>query len=392
MSSEEKISIEKIGRKRRTKEEIEADLKNVNEVSDTPIEQLGLADLDGIGAITLKKLQNIGIKKVSDLLLRSPTDLVTLTGKTRDAIDGLLTKAYKFVQDNNLLEKTTMSGRESLERRKEKIKRITTGTNALNKFFDGGIETQAITEVYGEFGSGKTQFCHQMAVYAQLPIDAGGLDGNVVYIDTEDTFRPERILDIVVNREIVPVEDYKKSDIEKGASKVAKDQESALKYLDGIKHVKCFNSFFQGLVIDNLSEELEKVWDNGKKVKLVIIDSLLGLYRLDYLGRANLSDRQIHISDMINKLDKLKQLSDGVAFLVTNQVMAQAGISNPYIDPIKAIGGNTVAHAITYRVYFIKSGQKRIAKFIDSPGHAYQEAIFQLSKAGLIDIEEKSKD
>src|SRR6185312_10516875 len=135
---------------------------------------------------------------------------------------------------------------------------------------------------------------------------------------------------------------------------VAKDQESALKYLDGIKHVKCFNSFFQGLVIDNLSEELEKVWDNGKKVKLVIIDSLLGLYRLDYLGRANLSD-------MINKLDKLKQLSDGVAFLVTNQVMAQAGISNPYIDPIKAIGGNTVAHAITYRVYFIKSGQKRIA-------------------------------
>src|SRR6185312_1154059 len=164
MSSEEKISIEKIGRKRRTKEEIEADLKNVNEVSDTPIEQLGLADLDGIGAITLNKLQNIGIKKVSDLLLRSPTDLVTLTGKTRDAIDGLLTKAYKFVQDNNLLEKTTMSGRESLERRKEKIKRITTGTNALNKFFDGGIETQAITEVYGEFGSGKTQFCHQMAV------------------------------------------------------------------------------------------------------------------------------------------------------------------------------------------------------------------------------------
>lgn len=390
MNDDEKISIESIGKKKRNKEEINADLKEVNNVSETPIEELGLADLDGIGPITVKKLSNIGIKKVSDLLLRSPTDLVELTGKTRDAIDKLLRTAMDFVQKHQVLEKTTMSGRESLERRQKEIKKLTTGCNALNKFFDGGIETHAITEAYGEFGSGKTQFCHQMTVYAQLPEDAGGLDGNVIYIDTEDTFRPERIIDIVVNREIVPVKPYKKTDIEKGVSKEAVDIEEAYKYLDGIEHVKCFNSFFQGLVIDSLSEKLEKTWSNGKKVKLVVIDSLLGLYRLDYLGRANLSDRQIHISDMINKLDKIKQLYN-VAILVTNQVMAQAGISNPYIDPIKAIGGNTVAHAITYRVYFIKSGQKRIAKFIDSPGHAYQEAIFQLSKAGVIDVEEKKE-
>lgn len=390
MSGEEKISLDNIGKKKRSKEEIDADLKEVNNVSDTKLEELGLADLDGIGPITIKKLSNVGINKVSDLLLRSPTDLEALTGKTRDAIDKLIATAMKFVQEHKVLEKTTMTGRESLERRKNEIKRIVTGCNALDKFFDGGIETHAITEVYGEFGCGKTQFCHQMAVYAQLPESCGGLDGNVIYLDSEDTFRAERIVDIVVNREIVPVKEYKKSDIEKGISKEAVDIEQAYKFLDGIMHIKCFNSFFQGLAIDKLSEELEKTWENGKKVKLVIIDSLLGLYRLDYLGRANLSDRQIHISDMVNKLDKIKQLYN-VAILVTNQVMAQAGISNPYMDPLKAIGGNTVAHAVTYRVYLVKSGQKRIAKFIDSPSHAYQEAIFQLAKAGVVDVEAKKE-
>lgn len=87
------------------------------------------------------------------------------------------------------------------------------------RFFAGGIETGSITEMFGEFRTGKTQLCHTLAVtcqvvsrlssiemrykrfsltrsllFFQLPIDQGGGEGKAMYIDTEGTFRPERLL------------------------------------------------------------------------------------------------------------------------------------------------------------------------------------------------------
>lgn len=387
MSSEEKVAIENIGKKHRTKEQINADMEIVNKTTETTLDELGLADLEGIGPITVKKLQSIGINKVEDLLLRSPVDLVELTGKTRDAIDKLMKTAMDFVQKNNVLKKTTMTGRESLNYEDTEVQKLTTGCNSLNKFFNGGMKTRAITEIYGGFGAGKTQLCLQEAIYAQLPVEAGGLDGRVIWIDTENTFKAKRMVEIIVQREIVPVKPYKKSDIDKGGLKEAIDIEQAYKFLDGVEHIKPLNSFFQGLAMDELGEKLKMTYPDGRKVRLVIVDSLIGLFRLDYIGRANLSDRQGHISAMIGKLDKLKKMHN-VVFLVTNQVMMNAN-AGAFMDPTTVVGGTTLAHASDYRVYLQKAGKTRIAKFVDSPEHAYQEAKYQLSASGVVDEEEK---
>lgn len=70
---------------------------------------------------------------------------------------------------------------------------LTTGSKELDKLLEGGIETGSLTEVFGEFRTGKTQLCHTLCVACQLPLDAGGGEGKAMYIDTEGTFRPQRL-------------------------------------------------------------------------------------------------------------------------------------------------------------------------------------------------------
>jgi len=88
------------------------------------------------------------------------------------------------------------TGAAVLERREE-IGKLSWQIDEVDELLGGGIETQSITEVYGEFGSGKSQVTHQMAVNVQLPPEHGGLDGGCIFVDSEDTFRPERIDDMV---------------------------------------------------------------------------------------------------------------------------------------------------------------------------------------------------
>jgi len=221
-----------------------------------------------------------------------------------------------------------------------------------------GIETKAITEAYGAFGSGKTQLALSLAVGVQLPEEQGGANGKAVYIDTEGTFRPERIRQFAEG-------------IEANSDKVLKN----------ILVARAFNSDHQMLLLDKVVEMIK----DGEPIRLMIIDSLTAHFRAEYSGRGQLADRQQRLNRYLHNLMKIAE-QNNLAVYVTNQVMSDP--AQLFGDPTKAIGGNIVGHACTYRMY-LRRGKKdsRVAKLIDSPDLPDDETVFMIETDGLKDIE-----
>ena len=323
------------------------------------MDELRLESLEGVGPVTSKKLVDAGIHNIMDLLVRGPVDVSEITGMDIEAAVKIVNKARQQLIEQGKLEKDFVSATEIYKRRQD-IGKISTDTNALDMLFDGGIETQAITEVYGEFGSGKTQFCHTMCVNVQKPKDQGGLDGGALYIDTEGTFRPERIVTIAKLKGLEPE-----------------------KVLERIIVAKAYNSSHQELIMEEVGPIIEE-----NKIKLIVVDSAVGLFRAEYLGRGTLSVRQQRLNRFMHLLARTAETYN-VAAIATNQVMASPDTF--FGDPTRPIGGNVVAHTSTYRVYFKKSGKKRIARMVDSPHHPEQEVLFILTESGISDPEEEPK-
>ena len=237
--------------------------------------------------------------------------------------------------------------------------RCTTGSNALDKLLLGGIETQAITEFYGEFGSGKSQICHTLCVTASQPVENGGFGSGSIYIDTEGTFRPERVDQIAVSRGLDPT--------------------SVLK---SIAVCKVYNSSHLELIIKDLGKYI-----NDFKARLVIIDSIISLHRAEFAGRGTLADRQQRLNSMLHKIIRLAEIYN-ISVVITNQV--QSSPDTFFGDPTKAAGGNVLGHASTYRIYLRKSGENRTAKMIDSPYHPYSDTKFTVTEKGVDDLEEET--
>ncbi|MEK0352674.1 MAG: DNA repair and recombination protein RadA, partial [Nitrosopumilus sp.] len=281
------------------------------------------------------------------------------TGMDKDTAAKIVNKARVHLVEGGILAKDFVSATEIYKRR-QNIGKITTGTNCLDTLFDGGVETQALTEVYGEFGCGKTQFAHTLSVMVQKPKEEGGLDGSVLYIDTENTFRPERIVTIAKAHGMDPD-----------------------KVLDRIIVARAYNSAHQTLILEESGPVIEE-----NNVKLIVVDSAVGLFRAEYLGRGTLAIRQQKLNHFVHMLVRIAETYDCAA-LATNQVMASPDVF--FGDPIRPVGGNVVAHTSTYRIYFKKSGKKRIARMVDSPHHPEEEVIFALGEAGVIDPEDAEK-
>ena len=275
----------------------------------------------------------------------SPAELSTLAGMGEAA-------ARKAIQAARKMLKLGFSdGLEYAEKRKE-ILYITTGSKNLDRLLGGrGLQTKAITEAYGAYGSGKTQLALSLAVNVQLPIEKGGANGKAVYIDTEGTFRPEGI----------------------GANPE--------KVLKNILVARAFNSDHQILLLDKVTEMIK----NGEPIRLVIVDSLTAHFRAEFSGRGQLADRQQRLNKYLHSLMKLAEQCN-IAVYVTNQVMADP--AQLFGDPTRAVGGNIVGHACTYRIY-LRRGKKdaRVAKLIDSPDLPDNETIFMIDTKGLRDVE-----
>ena len=309
-----------------------------------------ITDLPGVGAATAEKLEEAGFNTLMSIAVASPADMVEIAGVTEAT-------ARKII--NNARSKLDMgfeTGIELLEKR-QNITKITTNSKELDALFGGGIESNAITECYGQFGSGKSSLAHQLAVNVQLPRDKGGAEGIAVWLDTESTFRPERIKQIAENNGL--------------------DVNEILK---GIRVVRCFNSDHQMLVTEKV-EDLIK--NDNLPVKLLIVDSLTSLFRSDFSGRGQLSDRQQKLNKHMHTLLKLAN-TYSIAVYVTNQVMANPAVF--FGDPTTAIGGHIVGHNSTYRVY-LRKGKKdtRVAKMVDAPQLPEGEAIFMVTEKGIED-------
>ncbi|MEM1923497.1 MAG: DNA repair and recombination protein RadA [Pyrobaculum sp.] len=309
---------------------------------------IDVEELEGVGRVTGAKLKEKGYFTVRDVALASVKELADIIGNEERA-QQIIEAARKMLGLHSFI-----SALELYERRK-KIRRISTGVKALDELLGGGVETRAVTEVVGEFGSGKTQLCHQLAVMVQLPEERGGLNAKAIYIDTENTFRPERIMQIAKARGVDP------------------DQ-----VLHNIFYARAYSSDHQIILVEQAKSIIKQ---HG--VALVVIDSVIAHFRSEFPGRENLAERQQKLNKHVADLLRLADAYD-VAVVITNQVMAQPDVF--FGNPLRPAGGNILAHGATYRLWLRKSKENiRIAKIFDSPYHPEGEVSFRITEEGLLD-------
>ncbi|MGZ7043671.1 MAG: DNA repair and recombination protein RadA [Methanobacterium sp.] len=308
-----------------------------------------LEDLPNVGEKTAEKLRDAGF---ADMMRLATATAKELSVKAEIG-EGVAEKVIEAARKAESIDFETAY--DVMERRKD-VGRITTGSSAVNELIGGGIETQAITEVFGEFGSGKSQIAHELAVSVQLPEEKGGLDGECVFIDTENTFRPERVEQISAGFELDPDE-----------------------VLQKIHIARAYNSSHQILMADKVNELVQ----SGVNIRLLIVDSLTAHFRAEYIGRESLAVRQQKLNQHLHTLQNVANTYN-IAVFVTNQVQARPDAF--FGSPTKAIGGHVLGHAATYRIWLKKGlAGKRIARLVDSPHLPEGEAVFKIVTEGVTD-------
>jgi DNA repair protein RadA len=307
-----------------------------------------LEDLPGIGEVTAEKLRAAGFGEFASLATANPHELAEAGGMGVES-------AKKAIEAAKSMVEIGFETADAVYERRKNIVRIKTGSQALDDLLGGGIETMAITEMYGKFSSGKSQLGFQLVVNVQRPVDQGGLGGGVLFVDTEATFRPERVVQLAEGQGM--------------------DAQAVLR---NIQVARAENSDHQIILLEKAEETIEK-----NNIKLIVIDSLTSHFRSDYIGRGALSERQQKLNKHVHTLQKLAEKYN-LAVYVTNQVMDNPGIL--FGDPTTPIGGHVLAHMSTYRLYVRKSKEdKRIARLVDSPNMPEGEAVFRVTPAGLSD-------
>lgn len=308
----------------------------------------------GISASDIKKLTDAGYHTVESIAYAPKKALISIKGISEAKADKVQAEAAKLVP----MGFTTAT---EFHQRRSEIIQLTSGSKELDKLFGGGVETGSITEIFGEFRTGKTQICHTLAVTCQLPIDSGGGEGKCLYIDTEGTFRPERLLAVAERFGL-----------------------SGADVLDNVAYARAYNTDHQSQLLVQASAMMSE-----SRYALMVVDSATALYRTDYSGRGELSARQMHLARFLRFLLRLAD-EFGVAVVITNQVVAQVdGASMFATDPKKPIGGNIIAHASTTRLYLRKGrGETRICKIYDSPCLPEAEAMFAINADGIGDVKD----
>jgi DNA repair protein RadA len=308
-----------------------------------------IENLPGVGEATAEKLREAGYRTIESIAaatvaeLREAAELGEAQAKKIIAAAREAADFCSFVTADKVMEK------------RQKVGLITTGSASLDDLLGGGVETQAVTEAFGEFGSGKTQLAHQLCVNVQLPREQKGLEGKAIFIDTENTFRPERIRDMSLGVGLDPV-----------------------KVLQNIYYVRSYNTDQQILIAEKAEEVVER-----ENIRLIVVDSVTAQFRAEFTGRETLALRQQKLNRHLMTLHRIADLHD-LAVFVTNQVQARPDIF--FGDPTKPIGGHILAHSATTRIYLRKSKeQRRIARIFDSPNLPEREAVFRITEQGIKD-------
>jgi DNA repair protein RadA len=319
------------------------------------MESYGLEKLEGVGSATANKLRSAGLTTIEAVAVTPPKEIAEKTGIGFNTVLSIVDSARKMLFSD-------FTTAEELWKKRQDMYKCSTGSKNLDKLLGGGIETQALTEFIGEYGSGKTQACLMLSIMCQLPTEKGGLGGNAVYLDTEGTFMPERVFQI--------------------ANALGLDPHQTL---GNIFLARAYNSSHQALLIEHLPKFCPE-----NNVKLVVVDSMISHLRGEYMGRENLSERQQELNNQLHKLLRLTEAFN-LAVVVTNQV--QANPTAFFGDPNKPAGGNVMAHACTHRIYLRKGGKgTRLATILDSPSLPEGKIRFKISEKGIEDAQDSGED
>lgn len=310
-----------------------------------------LEDLPGVGPATAQKLRELGFNTVESLATAAIRELEPTGMSEKKALDVIRaarsTLSLTFIRADELL------------KLRQNVHRLTSGSRAIDEIIGGGLETQTITEIYGEYGSGKSQLCHQMCVGVQLPPERGGLSGGALYVDTENTFRTERIIQMAQHLGLNP-EDVVRN----------------------IVFAEAYTSDHQMFLLENADKIVK---DNN--IRLIVVDSLTAHFRSEFLGREMLAERQQKLNKHMHRLIRLARAFNAVA-VVTNQVMAKPDVF--FGDAVHPVGGHIVAHTSHTRLYLRKSsrGPTRIARLVSSPYLPEGECVFKVTENGVEDVSE----
>ena len=325
---------------------------------DSFYQDIELLQNHGINVADIKKLKTAGICTVRGIQMVTKKKLCNIKGLSEAKVDKMKEAVLKICGA-----KAGFCTALQQSRSRKNVFRLTTGSVELNKLLGGGLESMAITEVFGEFRTGKTQLAHTLCVTTQLPGEGGYTGGKVIYIDTENTFRPDRLRPI--------------------ADRFNLDQEAVL---DNVLYSRAYTSEQQMELLDFVCA---KFHEEPGIFKLLVVDSVMALFRVDFSGRGELAERQQSLAQMLSKLQKISE-EYNVAVLVTNQMTSDPGATMSFqADPKKPIGGNIIAHASTTRISLRKGrGEMRVAKIYDSPDLPESEASFSITTGGLDDAKD----
>jgi len=327
--------------------------ENKEEVEAAPEEEQKkyefIEDIPGVGPATAEKLKEMGFHTVESLATATIKELTTVGVGEKQAA-----KIVAEARDSLALSFITA---DELLKMRQNVKRLSTGSKQVDELVGGGLETQTITEFYGEYGVGKSILCHQLAVNVQLPEEKGGLNGAALYIDTENTFRPEWIVRMATAMGLDPAQTAKK-----------------------IIYSEAFNSDHQILLLEKADKVIQE-----NKVKLIIVDSLTAHFRSEYLGREMLAERQQKLNSHLHRLVRLSRAFNACA-VVTNQVMSRP--DQFFAMAVEAVGGHIVSHTSHTRIFLRRtaSGPVRICRLISSPYLPEGERIFKIPEEGIKDI------
>lgn len=304
--------------------------------------------VQGVGKLTLEKVAEV-VECVEDVALFNPEELAERAEIEIDKAMAIVRAARRLLRGKPGTRRT-YSGSEYARVLQER-EQLTTGVSSLDELLGGGLKVWDIYEFAGEFGTGKTQLCHQLAVTAQLPPSRGGLAGKTVYIDTEGTFSPQRI-EAIAGR-------FGLGDA-----------------LEGTYVIRPINADeLEEAVVEDLPSLLR---DN---VRLIIVDSIIALYRAEFKGREMLANRQQRINYLLDWLKRYARRYNSVV-AITNQVISQPV---PWGVALKVpAGGNIIAHASTHRLIVRKAGDAWLMEVLDSPTLARgSSAKFAITERGI---------
>ncbi|KAI4471335.1 reca/rad51/rada dna strand-pairing family member [Holotrichia oblita] len=307
----------------------------------------------GVSSVDINNLKKNGINTIKGVQMCMRKKLKEVEGFNAEKIEALKDICCKISLSNAF-----MTASEVSFQRKQLFK-LSTGSKALDKLLGGGVEAMSITEVFGEFRCGKTQLSHTLCVTAQMPGPNGYIGGKVIFIDTEHTFRPNRLKSIAERYNL---------------------NENAV--LDNILYARAYNSEHQSELLNIVGCKLH---EEAGVFKLLIIDSIMALFRVDYSGRGEIFDRQHKLGQMMSRLQKISE-EYNIAVFITNQIASD--FKSPELAT-RPIGGNILAHASTTRIALTKGeGAIRTAKLLDSPDLEEAEVHFLITSGGIDDVKD----